>query len=95
MWESLSVFVGHPLLALVPALFFASMAVVTKSRFAWSGVSVWVLYGLYELAIQSRILCSGECDIRVDLIFIFPLLIIVSLIALAGAAVQIIRRRSR
>ena len=27
----------------------------------------WLLYGLYEYMMYSRIWCSGDCNIRVDL----------------------------
>lgn len=95
MLESLSVFVNQPLLVLIPVLVFAVIGIATKSAFAWSGMGVWILYGLYELAVQNRILCSKGCDIRVDLIFMFPLLIIVSFVAIAGAAARLIRRGSK
>lgn len=29
---------------------------------------MWLLYGGYELLIAHRVLCSGECNIRVDLL---------------------------
>jgi hypothetical protein len=37
----------------------------------------WLLYALYEFGMKQRWLCSGECDIRIDLLAIYPLLLVV------------------
>jgi hypothetical protein len=34
----------------------------------------------------ARILCSGECNIRVDLLLIYPILLIVTIAACVSAA---------
>jgi hypothetical protein len=51
---------------------------------------VWLLYALYETGMQQRWLCSGECNIRVDLLVIYPAL----LIGLLVAALSLLRKRS-
>jgi hypothetical protein len=58
----------------------ASLGVVTI------GV-VWGLYAAYETGMQQRWLCSGECNIRVDLLLIYPFLLLAS-----GAAAWSLRR---
>jgi len=40
----------------------------------------WLLYAAYESALQYGGLCSGECNIRVDLLVIYPILLSISLI---------------
>ena len=35
----------------------------------------------YEYAMKLRILCSGECNIRVDLLLLYPALLVLSLAA--------------
>ena len=47
---------------------------------------MWLMYGVYEFLIHARVLCSGECNIRVDLLLIYPALLIVSLLALWNIA---------
>jgi hypothetical protein len=42
---------------------------------------LWVIYGVYEYLMHARVLCSGECNIRVDLLLIYPVLFVASLIA--------------
>jgi hypothetical protein len=37
---------------------------------------LWVLYGLYEMGMRLRWLCSGECNIRIDLLLLYPMLLV-------------------
>ena len=43
---------------------------------------MWLIYGVYEFLIPARVLCSGDCNIRVDLLVIYPALLVVSLLGL-------------
>ena len=63
-----------------------SMACFRLSRNAalWVAASLWLLYIPYEYLMYRRVLCSGECNIRVDLLVIYPTLLSVTLAALAG-----------
>ena len=50
-------------------------------RRRWGVVTVgvvWVLYALYETGMHQRWLCTGECNIRVDLLLIYPILLLAS-----------------
>lgn len=42
----------------------------------------WLAYGVYEYLMHARVLCAGECNIRVDLLLIWPVLIGMTLTAL-------------
>jgi hypothetical protein len=53
----------------------------------------WVAYALYEYLMFTRILCSGECNIRVDLLLIYPALLGCTLWVVAAAVVRAIKRR--
>lgn len=53
---------------------------------------LWLLYGVYESLMYARILCSGECNIRVDLLLIYPILLIVT-VAACVSAVKTFRAR--
>lgn len=77
----LSVFVLHPWLALAPALAFAAIGYRCRRVLPWVVATAWLLYTVYEAAMARRILCSGECNIRVDLLFLYPVLIVLSLAA--------------
>ena len=42
--------------------------------------SSWLLYAGYETGMYLRWLCSGECNIRIDLLLIYPLLLAVTIV---------------
>lgn len=90
MWKALAVFIDQPLLALIPAAFFILLMGLSRSRWSLVAAVMWVGYALYEYGMKARILCSGECNIRVDLLLVFPLLILVS-----GAAIYLSLRRRK
>lgn len=53
---------------------------------------LWLIYCLYEYGMKARVLCSGECNIRVDLLLIYPVLAAVSV---AGSIGVVRARRQR
>ncbi|MCW8963057.1 MAG: hypothetical protein OQL16_04610, partial [Gammaproteobacteria bacterium] len=56
---------------------------IKSGSWAYLGVTLlWLIYTVYEFGMYLRILCSGECNIRVDLLLIYPVLLFVSLLAL-------------
>jgi hypothetical protein len=48
---------------------------------------LWLGYGGYEYLMQTRVICSGGCDIRVDLLFLYPILF-AALVAALWAAIR-------
>src|SRR5918997_5739324 len=38
-----------------------------------SGI-LWLLYAVYERLVATGVLCEADCNIRVDLVFFFPIL---------------------
>jgi hypothetical protein len=78
-------FVAYPALALLPAVVFGLLAYRTRRRAVWTAAVVWLLYAGYEAAMARRILCSGECNIRVDLLLLYPILLVLSGIAVVAA----------
>ena len=69
----LGMFIGWPFLALVPAAVFAVLYVRCRRTVALVAARAWLAYFPYEQAMKLRILCSGECNIRVDLLLFYPL----------------------
>ena len=82
----LSVFIRQPLLALAPAALLLALGVWSRSRVAAIAGGLWLFYAGYELGMKARVLCAGECNIRVDLLLVYPLLIVLSAAALVGVA---------
>ena len=93
-WENLIFlpFVGFivwPLAALVPAGLLGAAFFVRRRPLMGVTAVLWLGYALYESLMKARVLCSGECNIRVDLLLISPLLWILTIVAV----VQFFRRR--
>jgi hypothetical protein len=95
MYRVMSIFIEYPLLAVLPSIAFLALSRVSRRPFVVVVALAWLLYGVYEYAMHERILCSGECNIRVDLLAIYPALVIASIAALAVAAVGVRARLRR
>jgi hypothetical protein len=39
----------------------------------------WAFYAVYEYLMYTRVLCTGECNIRVDLLLFYPVLAVWSI----------------
>ena len=47
-----------------------------RVRAGWPVLALaWCVYAAYEYLMYKRILCSGECNIRVDLLLLYPVLL--------------------
>jgi hypothetical protein len=77
----LAVFIEWPLLAIVPAALFAFAYMRCRRPVVLVASLAWLAYCPYEYAMKLRILCSGECNIRVDLLLLYPLLLVLSIAA--------------
>jgi hypothetical protein len=76
------VFITAPIAAFVPAAIFLGLYRKTQRFTALLAGLLWLAYLPYEYAMKWRILCSGECNIRVGLLLIYPVLLVTSLVAL-------------
>jgi hypothetical protein len=54
---------------------------------------MWLLYACYEYGMKMRWLCSGECNIRIDLLVIYPVLLLASATAVLAARAGFVRGR--
>lgn len=88
----MAILIEWPFLALVPVAIFALLYLRSRSRVPLVAGLLWALYLPYELAMKYRILCSGECNIRIDLLVIYPGLILMSALAIV-MAVRGMRRK--
>lgn len=88
----LGILIGYPWLAFVPAIIFAVLYWRSKLRLTAITSLAWFLYSIYEYGMYLRILCSGECNIRVDLLLIYPILLILSITAIIKGILTINRR---
>jgi len=89
----MDIFIRAPLLAVVPLGGFLWQFVRTRSPAAGLAALGWGVYLPYEYGMKLRLLCSGECNIRVDLLLIYPVLAFLSLLALCAPLREILFKR--
>lgn len=90
--QTMSRLILQPWLASLPALGLFILFGLTRDAVARVAAWMWTVYALYELGMKYRILCSGECNIRIDLLVVYPLLLVVSVLALASVLLVLWQR---
>jgi formate hydrogenlyase subunit 3/multisubunit Na+/H+ antiporter MnhD subunit len=85
--SAMAIFIEYPFLAAAIGAFLLGFGRRTHRRTAVGVGVVWLLYALYETGMQQRWLCGGECNIRIDLLVIYPAL----LIGVMAAGVSLLR----
>ena len=83
-FKVIGIFIEYPLLAAAIGVFLFGVGRMMHRRLAMAAGVMWLLYSVYEFAIKKRWLCTGDCDIRADLVFIYPVLLLGSLAALVS-----------
>ena len=84
----MDIFIRAPWLAFAVGAIFFALSWSTWSKLLITASTTWILYGVYEYLMRFRVLCSGECNIRVDLLLIYPILLILSIIAVVTLVKQ-------
>ena len=80
----MSIFIEHPALAVALGLLFLAGYWISRRPANAVAGGAWLAYSGYEAAMRLRWLCTGECNIRVDLLLIYPLLLVISLVAVVA-----------
>ena len=80
--DLLGIFIAYPWLALVVAGLMAVLWWRNRGKAALTATILWAGYAGYEYLMLTRRLCTGECNIRVDLLLIYPLLLVLSVVAI-------------
>jgi len=83
----MAILIEYPILAGAIGMVLLALGRRARRRVAVGTGILWLLYAVYEYGMQRRWLCSGDCNIRVDLLVIYPVL----LISLVTAAVSLLR----
>ncbi|NJD87603.1 MAG: hypothetical protein FIB05_06285 [Betaproteobacteria bacterium] len=90
----LGIMIGYPWMAWVVAAGLAALWRASRSKAAAVAAVAWAGYGVYEYLMYARILCTGECNIRVDLLLFYPLLLALAVLAVVqGLRARGARRR--
>jgi hypothetical protein len=85
--SAMAIFIEHPWVAALIGLLLLGLGRWRGRRTVAVVAVLWLLYAAYETGMKQRWLCSGECNIRIDLLLIYPVL----LLSLAVAAVSLLR----
>ena len=72
--------------------FYALVALALDARYRAIGYAAFTDPSGYEALMKFRVLCSGECNVRVDLLVLYPSLLLVSLAAIVEF---LVRRRKK
>ena len=91
--DRLLTLIGLPLLAVLFGLLVMACFKLTHSHLLPATGALWIGYGIYEYLMQIRVLCSGECNIRVDHLLINPVLLALTLASLVRVTMVPWRRR--
>jgi hypothetical protein len=86
LYRSMAVLIDAPWLAAAPGLVLLWLWARSGRRLVGAAALAWLLYLPYELGMKWRLLCSGECNIRIDLLGIYPALAVLSALAIVSAA---------
>lgn len=88
-----STLMEHPWVALLATGAFAVCWRHDDSRLALAASLSWAGYAGYEYLVLRRVLCSGDCNIRVELLLVYPVLLLVSVLSVAmGVRNHVVRR---
>ena len=94
--EFFYLFVNQPMLIVLPIVVFAALALWSRSFTAGLAAVAWNLYLIYELGMKAAEFCDGNaCLKRTPLYVVYPVLAILSLIAIVQVYVHLRDRRQR
>jgi hypothetical protein len=79
--------------AIAVALAFGAIWARTRKLGVLVLAGLWLLYAGYEYLMFMRVLCTGECNIRVDLLLIYPALLAATLWQVGRMLWHAIRRK--
>lgn len=90
---AIDMFVIAPWLALIPAGLFALLYGISGRWLAAGTAALWLAYTVYEYSMHQRWLCTGDCNIRVDLLLLYPVLLVTSIAAAIVGGLALARRQ--
>ena len=77
------------LLAIISTIILALLWWWSKSRLVLVTTLLYGCYALYEYWLLDN--CPGECNIRVDLLIIWPVLVMLALLSLGQCILQLVK----
>ena len=81
----MAILIGQPGLAALPGTGRPALWAASRRRLVLVAAIAWLLDVPYEYGMQWRVLCSGECNVRVALLVFYPALAALALLGLLSA----------
>jgi hypothetical protein len=88
IFRVMAIFIEYPLLAAAIGLLLVGLGRWTHRGLVMTAGVMWLMYSLWEFAIKQRWVCRGDCDIRADLLFIYPILFVGSVAAVVSLLIK-------
>lgn len=85
IFAPIAMLMTQPWIAGLIGVGFVALFLRRRQRPAARAAVLWIVYCLYEFGMKWRVLCTGECNIRTDLLIIWPILLLTSGAALWSA----------
>ncbi len=79
------------LIALALTQLFATAWLYSRGIIVQAAVLLWIGFVPYEIWYRAN--CTGECNIRADLVLLLPVLLVVSLAAMVSVVHRVLRKR--
>ena len=74
LFAPLGIIIAQPWVAGLIGALFAVLFAVRRIRPVGMAAVAWIAYCAWEYGMKLRLLCTGECNIRIDLLLIGPIL---------------------
>lgn len=88
VFRVIGIFIEYPLLAAAIGVLLLGLGRLMHRWLAMVAGIMWLLYSLYEFAIKKRWLCTGDCDIRADVVLIYPILLLGTVVAVVSLLIK-------
>ncbi len=80
----MAIFIEYPWLAALLGVPLLGLGRWRGRRAAVAAGLAWLLYAVYETGMKQRWLCSGECNIRIDLLLVYPMLLVLTVVGVVS-----------
>jgi hypothetical protein len=80
----MAIFIQYPWLAAVVGVLMLALGRSRGRGVAMATGIIWLLYAVYETGMKQRWLCTGECNIRVDLLLVYPILLVLTVVSVVS-----------
>lgn len=74
LFAPLGIIIAQPWVAGAVGAVFAALYLKSRLRPVGMAAVAWMAYCAWEYSMKLRLLCTGECNIRIDLLLIGPIL---------------------